>query len=345
MGTLCVIDVSAVVHTGENSPLYQNRTSFGYPVGGIHFFMSQLLVAYYESNDIILCFDSPNFRSKLQTSYKSGRSRNAAAISEIEALYENLQYCGFPCYKQDGYEADDIIEWVVEQNWKRYTNIIIVGNDKDLCHSLRPNVIFRACRSDMNLVRRASFPDAVIKGAYIPFNMVSIYKCLCGCQSDSVPVFRLEDGRSGSELYTQCVTDYEQIGITDDYYKTTSVQIFKAWAASKANFSATDMENLDVRIQLIFPAECPEGLTFETVNKYQMDIEKISRVLTLFNVNDALHGGEFWRVNLSDEDKQIIYDLANKYKSGVFNADKNIPMTESLVRSTPLRLDSFSKDF
>ena len=87
MNTLCVIDVSAVVYTGLYSQRYQDRSAFGYPTGGIHFFMEQLLVPLYEYNDIVLCFDSPNFRTKLERSYKSGRSHNAVAISQIEALY------------------------------------------------------------------------------------------------------------------------------------------------------------------------------------------------------------------------------------------------------------------
>ena len=146
MNTLCVIDVSAVVYTGLYSQRYQDRSAFGYPTGGIHFFMEQLLVPLYEYNDIVLCFDSPNFRKKLESSYKSGRSHNAVAISQIEALYEYLSYCGFSCYKCDGYEADDIIDWVIDTFKEKYSPIIIVGNDMDLAHSIRPNVIFRSCR-------------------------------------------------------------------------------------------------------------------------------------------------------------------------------------------------------
>lgn len=127
MNTLCVIDVSAVVYTGLYSQRYQDRSAFGYPTGGIHFFMEQLLVPLYEYNDIVLCFDSPNFRKKLESSYKSGRSHNAVAISQIEALYEYLSYCGFSCYKCDGYEADDIIDWVIDTFKEKYSPIIIVG--------------------------------------------------------------------------------------------------------------------------------------------------------------------------------------------------------------------------
>ena len=171
MNTLCVIDVSAVVYTGLYSQRYQDRSAFGYPTGGIHFFMEQLLVPLYEYNDIVLCFDSPNFRKKLESSYKSGRSHNAVAISQIEALYEYLSYCGFSCYKCDGYEADDIIDWVIDTFKEKYSPIIIVGNDMDLAHSIRPNVIFRSCRSDMNIIKRSSFPNAIKKDVYIPYNM------------------------------------------------------------------------------------------------------------------------------------------------------------------------------
>lgn len=72
MNTLCVIDVSAVVYTGLYSQRYQDRSAFGYPTGGIHFFMEQLLVPLYEYNDIVLCFDSPNFRKNWKVLIKVG---------------------------------------------------------------------------------------------------------------------------------------------------------------------------------------------------------------------------------------------------------------------------------
>lgn len=355
MNTLCIIDVSAVVYTGLYSQRYQDRSAFGYPTGGIHFFMEQLLVPLYEYNDIVLCFDSPNFRKKLESSYKSGRSHNAVAISQIEALYEYLSYCGFSCYKCDGYEADDIIDWVIDTFKEKYSPIIIVGNDMDLAHSIRPNVIFRSCRSDMNIIKRSSFPNAIKKDVYIPYNMVSIWKCLCGCQSDGVPQFRTEGGLHGSELYDTCVQTYVNSNLVDDYDKTTSIHLFKFWAEKSGLFSDQDLKKLDTRIKVIFPAECPEDLDFKPVNKSHIDYDKMSKVLTMFNVADALFGtkncngvpmkNEFWRVQLTDSDKQLVYDLAHRLNSGEYNADKSIPMNTERVTSSPLKISAFEKEF
>lgn len=355
MDTLCIIDVSAVVHTGASASYYADRTSFGYPTGGINFFMNQLLVPLYEYNDIILCFDSPNFRKKLQHNYKSGRGRNAAVISQIETLYEYLSYCGFSCYKRDGYEADDIIDWAVQRFYKSYNPVLIIGNDMDLAHSLRPNAIFRSCRRDMNLIKRSSFPSAIKKDAYIPYNMISIYKCLCGCPSDNVPTFHTEGGMNGKELYTNCVQLYEAANLVNDYDKTTSIHMFKFWAERSGLFSERDLENLDTRIKIIFPAECPDDMEFVPVNKGTIDYAKMSKVLTMFNVADALYGSkncngvskanEFWRVQLTEDDKKEVYRLADALKTGSFNADKNIPMDNNRIKSAPLQMDFFSKDF
>lgn len=346
MGTLCVIDVSAVVHTGANAPRYADRTSFNYPTGGINFLMSQLMVPFYEVNDIILCFDSPNFRTKLLDGYKKGRSRNSAAISQIEVLYEYLSQCGFSCCKCNGYEADDIVEWAVAEYWQDYEKVIIVGNDMDLCHSIRPNVIFRACRSDMNLIKRSSFPNAIKKGAYIPYNMISAYKCLCGCQSDHVPVFRRDNGVSGKELYANCVFIYEKHDLIDDWNKSANPNVLRVWAKQVQGFSDSEMERFNERISIIFPADRPDNFEIPVSNRFTVDFEKLSRMLTMFNVSDALHGGEMWRVQLSEEDKKEMYDLAERYRSGAFNADKNLPLsTKNRITSEPLTLDMFEKDF
>lgn len=345
MSSLCVIDVSAVVYTGIYSKKYAQMTSFGYPTGGINFFAMHLLVPLYEWDDIILCFDSLSFRKKKDASYKSNRKRNGSAISQIEVLYEYLSSIGFSCYKVDGYEADDIIDWVVDTYWEKYSNVVIVGNDMDLCHSIRPNVIFRSCRSDMNMIRKSSFPNAIKKDVYIPYNMVSPYKCLCGCPSDSIPVFRRENGDSGIELYRRCVSVYEKYNLVNFYDKSANPAVLRVWAKQADGFTDNDMQRLDERIEMIFPASKPEGLTFKVSNRFSIDFEKLSLMLTMFNVTDAFHGGEVWRVQLTEDQKQEMYKLANDFKSGRFNADNNIPLNSNRITSTPLAIDAFEKDF
>lgn len=346
MGRLCVIDVSAVVHTGVFSPRYAQMSAFGYPTAGINFFMQQLMVPLYEIDDVILCFDSPNFRRKKDPTYKSGRSHSAIALSNIEVLYEYLSQCGIGCYKVDGYEADDIIEWVVEKYWREYSDVIIVGNDKDLAHSMRHNTMFRSCRSDMNMLQRTSFPNAVIKDVYLPFNMTSIYKSLCGCPSDSVPAFCTEDGRKGKELYADAVKFYEDHQIVNNYYQTTSREVFRVWAKFEG-FSENDLSRLDDRMDIIFPAPCPfdDGGDFKPANRFTIDVGRLSKVLTMFNVYEALKGDFVYRVQLTEDDKKEVYKLANDFKSGAFNADKSIPMKTERVSSTPMRIDAFEKDF
>lgn len=346
MSRLYIMDVSAVVNTGVYSPRYAKLSSFGYPTAGINFFMQQLLVALYEMGDVVLCFDSPNFRRSLNPDYKSGRNHSAAAVSNIEVLYDYLSRCGFCCYKEDGYEADDIIDWIVNRTADKYSQIIIIGNDKDLAHSLQPNVMFRSCRSDMNLIRKSSFPNAVFKDVYLPYNMTSVYKCLCGCHSDSVSVFRTEDGRSGAELYRSAVSFYESNDLTNDYFKSTNSQVLKVWA-EVAGFTETDMANLDTRIKLIFPAEIPE--TFDTMirtaNLYTIDCDKMSRILTMFNVAEAFKCRDFFRVQLTEEEKREMYKLADSFKTGSFNADKNLPINSNRISAEPLTIDLFEKDF
>lgn len=349
MGSLCLIDVSAVVYTGVYSPHYAQLTSYGYPTGGINFFISQLMVPFYENNDIMLCFDSPNFRARMQSDYKSGRPHNPAAISQIEVLYSYLSECGFPCYKFEGFEADDIIDWAVQEFWSKYESIIIVGNDMDLCHSLRPNVVFRACRSDMNYMRPSSFPYSIVKGEEIPYNMLSAYKCFCGCASDSIPTFKKEDGENSKTLFHRCAADYKALNLCGDYDSSSSPDTLRLWAKTNGGFSEKDLENLETRIQMVYPAPPIEGTAFVPANRFNIDIEKFSTMLTMFQVKDALRNGDPARVlhwvQLTEDQKKQVYTLANEFKSGSFNADKNLPLNSERVASSPLRMDAFEKEF
>lgn len=103
----------------------------------------------------------------------------------------------------------------------------------------------------MNIIKRSSFPNAIKKDVYIPYNMVSIWKCLCGCPSDGVPQFRTEGGLSGSELYDTCVQTYISSNLVDDYGKTTSIHLFKFWAEKSGLFQIR-LENLIRELKLSF---------------------------------------------------------------------------------------------
>ena len=86
MSDLKVIDVSAMIHYGCESVHYRDRTFYGYPVGGIHYLMQEIVASLIRRDHVAVCFDSPSFRVELYQKYKNGRVKNAAVISQIETV-------------------------------------------------------------------------------------------------------------------------------------------------------------------------------------------------------------------------------------------------------------------
>ena len=140
MFNLQIFDVSALLHYGMNSSRYKDDASYGYLVGGIHKVMYHVASAFNNRDSVVLAFDGRNnFRKKLMPEYKIGRTSNTAVISQAELLYENLPRAGITCYKFDGYEGDDVINWCCNQA-TGYNTVYIYGNDKDLIHNVRGNI-------------------------------------------------------------------------------------------------------------------------------------------------------------------------------------------------------------
>lgn len=342
---LSLIDVSAVVHTGMKSEYYRERMFYGFPVGGIHFLTQQLCVHLMMRDEFVLCFDSPNFRTKEFPKYKSGRARDMAVILQLEALFEWLQACGIKCEKAEGYEADDIISWAATALKENYDEVIILGNDKDLCHSVRNNVRFKSIRSDLNSIYYGNFEDSIERGEKIMFNTISAYKVFCGCRSDAIPAFKTENGVGGRKLYSNFTKFCADNGVAGSYVKTSNPGLVEIYAKYSGLFTEADKKRLKKQIRLVYPAPMPRGFCFSPTGLVDVDLKKFSHFLTLFNAVDAFKNSMFVRQTLTDEDKQYVKELARQYSTGEAFADRNIEYSLNRLGTDDMRLDSFSRDF
>lgn len=347
MGSLYVLDVSAIVHTGVTSPSYRDNSYYGFPTGGILYLNKFISSALARQEDIVLAFDSPSFRNDLLESYKSGRVRDQSVVSQIETVYEMLSSCGLRCEKYDGYEADDIIEWAVADNCKsdEYYRIYVIGNDYDLCHSIRPNVEFIGCSTNVNSVDTISFPTAIVQGVELKYNTVSAYKCFCGCHSDKIPGMVLESGVPGEQLYGVFVDLLNRCRL-NSYERTSSPDVLRFFANKSGVFTQNDLAELEKRIKLVFPAEKPRDVIIKPNNFNTYDKMKLAHYFSLFGDVKSLNCFGFSKVNLTNRDKDYLKERGRMLASGMFAADNNLPQElESSVNATCLSLDAFSKDF
>lgn len=344
MNNLNVIDVSAVVYTGASSPRFSERTSFGYPVGGIHYLMRQLCVSLGSYDAVVLCFDSPTKKQELLSAYKEGRVRRPEVYSQLEFLYGGLMSCGIACEKYEGFEADDVADWAVKQNLGRYTEIVIVGNDYDLLHSVQSGVRFKSIRKGISCIYPANFEEFADPGSYTKFNTISAKKTLCGCKSDGVPALVLENGMKGLEIYNAFLTFLTEREICCTYANTANWKLLAVFAKNSGLFTGNDFRKLLERIQIIYPAECPEGVVIEPVTNRDVVQEKFAKFLTLVNDTDSLRCMSLKRVQLSEDDKQQMFDRSKRLKTGEYAADNNLEH-QPKVGIHSLSLDAFEREF
>lgn len=342
MTELHVFDVSAVVYTGDKG---RKEMWYDLPVGGIRYFMRYVSSALVAKESIVLCFDSPSFRNELFSEYKSGRYKDQAVISQIETLYENLQSCGIRCYKVDGYEADDIIDWAVKQNVGNFYQTTIYGNDYDLCHSIQPRVIFKTVRDDMNNIHPGNFETGIYKGKRIKFNTISAYKVFCGCFSDKIPSMNLASGVGGLALYNKFLNFIQLYGCVGKLNLLTNPKLPVIFAEAAGIFTSEELEELKRRVRLVYPANIPDGMTIVPTAAKDVDLERLAHFLSLYNDFDSLRCLQLRKRNLDDEDKKLLLQKAKAFKTGEFAADHSITPEFDKVKTSTLSLDAFTREF
>lgn len=322
MSSLCVIDASACVYTGSCSKHFTDRYSYKFPVGGIHYLMRQVCVALSMGNSVVLCFDSPSNRSLEFSGYKSGRRRRPEVFSQLKLVYEELSSCKVACEKHKGYEADDIIQWVVEQQKDNFYETVIIGNDHDLLHSVQNKVRFKSIAVDKSCIHVGNFESLADK-TFTLFNTISAKKCLCGCVSDSIPAFSTVGGMSGSELYDKFLQFLEDNEIGRDYSVTTNPKLLLIFAKKSGMFCNEDFIQLQKRIKLVYPANCP-GIQIIPSAADTIDFSGLLEFLSAVNDTDCLTCLHARKVPVSDRLRDKLFEEAKRLQTGEFAADNNV---------------------
>lgn len=341
MLSLCVFDVSSLVYRGSAG----NRERwYGLPTGGMKYLMDRVALSIAERDSVVLCFDSPTFRKDIFPGYKADRSYNPDVHWQISKLYDALGTCGIKCEKYDGYEADDIIEWAVDEHCEKYNQTVIYSNDMDICHSVRNGVTLSTLSQDKNDITPVTFEYGIEKGVRIPYNTVSAYKTFCGCHSDKIPAFTSEKGLSGSKLFSIWCEFASKVGPLSSRDVGPNVELIKVFVEKLNLLTDADRETLRQRIVLVYPSERPEGVKIEPVRAASINKEAFQKFCELYGLRSALKCLGIRAYQLTETDKKRLYDEARMLKTGEYAADKNIDLVSS-HSSQVLSIDSFTKGF
>lgn len=140
-----------------------------------------LLSEKFNSNDIHIAWDSRSFRKDMSSQYKSTRHIDPKnnPYDSWSDVFELLKACGFHQYKEEGYEADDIIYTLSRGNDKN----VIYTKDRDMFQCLSENTsIIRSLKEEVYTI------DSFEQEYQFPFSPESFvfYKSVVGDGSDNI---------------------------------------------------------------------------------------------------------------------------------------------------------------
>ena len=133
---LVLLDVHAILHRAYHA-LPEFTTSAGEPTGGLYGLSTMLLkiIDDLKPDYIVACYDlpKPTYRHEAYKDYKAGRAKaDEALVSQIKRSYDIFKALNIPIFAEAGFEADDIVGTLVEQNKdKPDLDIVIASGDMD----------------------------------------------------------------------------------------------------------------------------------------------------------------------------------------------------------------------
>jgi DNA polymerase-1 len=134
--TVVLLDAHAILHRAYHA-MGGFATRSGVPTGALYGFITMVLRIYDEIQPdyIAACFDlpKPTFRHLSYDGYKAGRQKSDdELIEQIKEAYSLCEALSIPVYKEEGFEADDLLGTLSEQLKKDTSvRVVIASGDMD----------------------------------------------------------------------------------------------------------------------------------------------------------------------------------------------------------------------
>lgn len=347
--TLAVFDVSPFIYKGHFMKTFDLDTLYDFPIKGVRYLLKYITKEMKFNNDIVLCFDSKSFRKKILKTYKAHRTPCIEVYAQLDFLYKYLTECGFVCYKQDDYEADDFIYNVCFANAGKYRNIKIYGVDYDLTHNVDEyGTVFESISSQVYSVDKDNFGTILgSEDEEVYFNTITAYKIFVGDKSDNVKSFTSEKGYRGIDIYKVFVDVLKEQCSHENSYYTKSRDVLWYFIENCGYFTEKDLKELKLRLDVFYPAIITENVEGIPYNYGQ--------VSNLGNINRNMYGKltrtvkDFDSTNILELDaggsspavKEYLYTQAKALKEGSYGVNTNLPKDFSRLKTKSLILNGF----
>ncbi len=133
---LVLLDVHAILHRAYHA-LPEFATSKGEPTGALYGLVTMLtkIIGDLNPDYIAACYDlpKPTYRHEVYKDYKAGRAKtDGDLVDQIKRSRDVFVSFGIPMYEFEGFEADDMLGTVVEQQKNnKDVDIVIASGDMD----------------------------------------------------------------------------------------------------------------------------------------------------------------------------------------------------------------------
>lgn len=210
---LLLIDASNLLFRSYYATAYSGnlmQTKDGRYTNGVFGFvraMNNLLDRDY--THIVVALDSigKTHRHEKFEDYKGTRVDAPEELKEqFPYMEEYLEAAGVYCYREESYEADDIIGYITEHYKNQFDKVTIYSNDQDLMQLIDDNVYQLISKKGLSEVEILDKKGLFEKMKLAP-NQVPDYKGLVGDSSDNIPGIKGIGKKTAQKLLNQ----YENI--------------------------------------------------------------------------------------------------------------------------------------
>lgn len=145
---------------------------------------------------VSICFDSPSKRhnesSEANKEYKASRENRLSQedFDNLNYIKEALKTAGYNVYKLDGYEADDLVNYLIRKYKNEFDYNLIYTNDKDLLINIDNNVGVMRFKTGKGYTRAdrskyEQYLESEFK-VFIPYNALGLYLASVGDSADNI---------------------------------------------------------------------------------------------------------------------------------------------------------------
>ena len=237
---------------------------------------------------VSVCFDSKSKRSEGNTEeakgYKSGRQKTLGDedFKNIELIEELLKVAGHNTYKIEGYEADDLVNYLARTYKDDFDHTMIYTNDKDLIVNVDDKISVSRFKQTQGytIVSMKNYEQYLENEfeTFIPYNALGLFLSTVGDSADKIKGIN----KFGKVAFKKLITKVAQANQIDwaacgDYNKLAEVvemckQFLTPQQAEEMTNSFSLVANIEVdSAQMNSPSnQSTKELREQAYNKYKM---------------------------------------------------------------------------